>query len=175
MRVTSRILGTTLALALLLAALLAVVEAGLALIGSPPWLVTWPSADDLARLTWTAPSFRLAMVAIGALGVVLLAWAWWPRPAVTLPTVGQAETPMRVRRTSVETTVAARVREQAFVTDAEVSARRGTVVVHAGTTRPTSPEERELVEHTVQRALVELGLDPASATIHLRQGTRRAA
>ncbi len=175
MRVTSRLVGIVIALAVLASAVLAIIEAGLALVGADAWVVRGPSTDDLARLTWAAPSWRLAALAILAAGVALLAWAWWPRPALTVPVRQDGSGTLRVRRASVEATVAARVREQPFVTDAEVTVRSGAVHVRAGTTRPANPDEQASVRDSVRRAVQALGLDPERVHVQIRAGARRAA
>ncbi|HEV2766362.1 MAG TPA: DUF6286 domain-containing protein [Acidimicrobiales bacterium] len=83
MTVFNRLLGLALGLALFGAGLLAVVEAVLAFLGRPPWLVPYDQwAPGLDQLSWDDRNLMVAAALLVLAGILLVVLQLWPgRPS----------------------------------------------------------------------------------------------
>lgn len=91
MRFAQRVLAPLIALALVAAAVLLVLEVLWAAFGQPPLVVPWQDAyDNAGKQTWSAVAVRAVAGALTALGVLLLLVALVPRRAARLRLVPSA-------------------------------------------------------------------------------------
>ncbi len=137
MRTTARIISALLALALVGAGVIAVVEIVLARVGRKPLVLHYPQWDHYARTnTWTSPSLRWILIGLCVAGVVLIALALAHRRPVRLKAdSGGTGLEVTVQRSSLESALAEEAGRLDGIGKARVRVDRGVATVKASATR----------------------------------------
>jgi hypothetical protein len=158
--IVHRVLAAILALALLFAAVVTLVEIVLATLKRPPWLVPYPQwAQWLSQHRWTDATVEAGLVVLALLGALLLFLALRRGKPATLPLSSSSEgVQVTASRRSVEKSVAAIAARTSGVTNASASARRRTVLVQAQTTTRGQSDLQQQVTAAVRERLESLGL-----------------
>lgn len=155
-----RVLSALLALALLFAAVVTIVEIVLGTLGRPPWLVPYPQWEQwLGQHPWNDARVDAGLVVLALVGLLLLFLALRRGKPATLPL--SSDTPgvrLTASRRSVEKSVAAAAARTGGVTNATASARRRTVRVDAQTTMRSQANLQQQVAAAVRERLASLGL-----------------
>ncbi len=128
----NRALGALVALALIVAGALALLEVGAIVAGADPLVVPhgrW--LRDLSNQDWGERSTRVACAALIAAGVVLIALQLLRQRPAEVAAAGGGPIPARVRRPDLEREVAADLRQVPNVADAKVKLRRRGMDVRA--------------------------------------------
>lgn len=159
-RVVNRVLAILFALALLLGALLALVEIVLMTLGRPAWLVPHEEWSRWLRShTWDTPVVDAALAVLVLVGIVLVVVALRPGAPATLQL--PSATPgveMRASRRSVEKSLATAASRTTGVTGATASAGRRSVQVRVTTRTRSQSDLQEEVAAVVEQRLASLGL-----------------
>ncbi len=171
MRAANRIVATMVALILLAACVITVVEIVLAALGKSPWIVQHVAiADDLHQRTWRDGWVRV--VAVGALvaGFVLLLVAF--KRSAPIDIALQSDDPgvvLTVTRKSLESHVAGLAEAETGVDSSSARARQGRVDVSASTTLRDPGDLKERVQRSVADHLESLRLaQPVKTTVSIR-------
>jgi hypothetical protein len=171
MIVLRRLLALVLATALLLGAVVGLVEIVAAALGRPAWLV--PGRDWANRLhgyRWDDGLVRLALSAVLLLGLLLLlAGLHRGRPAELALTSTEPGVTVTASRRSVERALSAAARSVPGITSAKVSSRRRGVHVDAWTRIQEAGGLRDRVDAAVQERIDALTLSrPPQLTVRVR-------
>ena len=174
MRAAARIISAVVALALVAAAVVVLVEIGQMLAGAGPWVL--PAEDWLSRgrtTTWGDTDVRLVLVGAVLVGAAFVAFALWPRRVHAVATSGAGSgVDIYVERRGLERVVGERVQRVDGIRDATVEVKKHKVVVNARTTA-TGGESGDAVRETASTTLASYGVDgDARVSVHLK---RRAA
>lgn len=177
MTVLNRVLGLALGLALLGGGLLAVVEAILAFLARPSWLVRYEEwSPELAQLTWDNRALTVTAALTVLAGVVLVVVQLWPGRPSALPLVDQRPNRLAaldgrglrelLRRSAVD---------DGDVLGADVRVRRRTARVSgrvASDAQPRTVESR--TRERVQARVDELGLQrPLKVKVDMKRSRAR--
>ena len=174
MRAAARIISAVVALTLVAATSVALVEIGRMLAGAGPWLL--PADAWLSRgrsSTWGDTDVRLALLGGVLVGAAFLAFALWPRRvhAVATSSAGSG-VDVYIERRGLERAVGERVQRVDGIRDAAVEVKKHKVVVNARTTA-TGGASGDAVRETAGATLASYGLDgEGRVSVHLE---RRAA
>jgi len=157
----SRIVSALLALALLLGALLALVEINASALGRSPLLVPWPDwADWLRNHHWNQAIVQAVLIGFVVLGLLLLLLAFRRGRPSTLGLQGDSPgVTLTASRRSVERSLADAALRTTGVSGASAKVGRGTARIEART--PTRAEEgnvRTEVESAVEARMASLSL-----------------
>lgn len=171
MRVLRRLLALVLAAALMLAAVIGLVEIVAAALGRPAWIV--PGQDWANRLrgySWDDGVVRLALSGALLLGLLLLmAGLHRSRPAELALTSTEPGVTVTASRRSVERALAATARSIPGITSAKVSSRRRGVRVDAWTRIDDAEVLRGQVDAAVRERIDALVLSrPPHLTVRVR-------
>lgn len=174
MRAATRIISAVVAIALVLAAVITIVEIGRMLAGAGPWVL--PADDWLAQgrsSSWGDTDVRLVLVGAALVGAAFLAFALWPRRIHAVATSGAGSgVDIYVERRGLERVVGERVQRVDGIRDAAVDVKKRKVVVKARATA-TAGDAGGAVRETAHTALASYGLDgEGRVSVHLK---RRAA
>jgi hypothetical protein len=165
-----RVLSAILALALLFASVVTIVEIVLASLGRPPWLVPYPRwAQWLSQHRWNDSAVEAGLIVIGLLGLLLLFLALRRGKPATLALSSRSDgVHVTASRRSVEKSVAAAAARTGGVTNVTASARRRTVRVDAQTSMRSQSSLQEQVTTVVRERLDTLGLgDQLRPRVHV--------
>jgi hypothetical protein len=158
MTVLRRVLALVLAVGLLLAAVIAVVEVALAGLGRAPWIVPhdhW--AGWLREQHWNSGPIRFALVVAFLIGlVVLVAGLHTGRPAALPLAGGSTGVTVTASRRSLERVLSAAAQDVDGVTTADVAAGRRVVRVQAWTRIRAADDLTGRVTAAVQDRLAAL-------------------
>lgn len=171
MRATNRIVATVVALLLLAACVVTVVEIILAALGKSPWIVHHIAvADDLHERTWRNGWVRV--VGIGAIVVGFLLVLVAAKPSAPTDIALQSDDPgvaLTVTRKSLESYVAGLAEAETGVDSSSARARQGRVGVSASTTLRDPGDLKERVQQSVASHLESLRLaKPVKTTVSIR-------
>jgi hypothetical protein len=163
MRTLSRLAAALLAIALLAAGIITVIEVVAAAFGAGPVLLphdTW--ARDGRTAHWDDTGVRLFLLGVGAVGVALLLMTLGRRRAASVvladrPGVDAAE----VRRSSLEHNLADSARSVDGVRAASVRVERQRIRVSATTDRRDAAGVGDAVERAVDGRVAQIGLRSA--------------
>ncbi len=171
MRATNRIVATVVALVLLAASAITVVEIILAALGKSPWIVHHVAiSDNLHERTWQNGWVRVVAVGAIVVGFLLVLVAFKRGAASDIPL--QSDDPgvaLTVTRKSLESYVAGLAEAEAGVDSSSAKARQGRVGVNASTTLRDPGDLKERVQHSVSVHLESLRLaQPVKTTVSIR-------
>ena len=172
MRIFGRIVAALLALALLIGALLVVLEILLAGLGQPPLVVpytTW--YQGALENPWNNPALRLLFIGLIVAGLVLLYLALAARRPLAFPLKSSTDTvDAQVKRKSLEGSLARSAMSVEGVSGARVKIRKaGTAQVSATTNRRVEGDLKERIHAAVASRLASLDLaSPTDVVVNLR-------
>jgi len=156
----NRALGALLALALVVAGAVALLEIGAIVVGAEPlvarhdhWLA-WASST-----AWDGRSTRLTCIALVAAGLALLGLQLVRQRPAELAAAGDGPLPARVGRSDLEREVAADLRQVPGVATARVRLRRRGLDVRATVVAGDLPALRNQVASTARGSLAARGAD----------------
>lgn len=157
----TRVVCALLALALLLASLLAVVEIAAAALDRAPVLVPHAEQESWLRAhSWDENIVRAVLAGLVVLGLLCLFLAFRRGKPAALPLSGRTDgVDVTASRRSVEKTLAAAAARTTGVTGANASVSRRTARVDARTVARSASGVHEEVETAVQGRLGSLGLE----------------
>lgn len=171
MVVVRRLLAFVLAAALVLAAVIGVIEIIAAGLGRPPWIVPGQDwADQLRDSRWDDGAVRVGLSGVLLLGLLLLvAGLRRGRPAeLALASIEPGVT-VTASRPSVDRTLAAAARSVPGITSATVATRRRRVRVEAWTRIRDAADLRERVDAAVRERIDALAPSrPPHLTVRIR-------
>ena len=177
MRIFGRMVAALLALALLIGALLVVVEILLAGLGQSPLVVpytTW--YQGALQNPWSNPALRLLFIGLIVAGLVLLYLALAARRPLGLPLKRTNDSvDALVKRKSLEGSLARSAMNVEGVSGARVKIKKaGTAQVSATTNRRVEGDMKEKIQAEVTRRLASLDLgSPTDVVVNLRtRGTQ---
>lgn len=157
----TRALSALLAVALLLASLLAIVEIVLAATGHPPWLAPYPSWTAWMRAhswnDWAVNAILVGLVVAGLLFVFLAVRRG--KPATLRLRERTPGVHVRASRKSLERSLAAAASRTSGVIGANASVRRRRVRLEARVATRSESGLRQEVESAVRTRLDSLGLE----------------
>ncbi len=158
--IVHRVLAALLALALLFAGVVTIVEIVLATLRRAPWLVPYRQwAQWLSQHSWNDSVVEAGLVLIALIGLLLLFLALRRGKPGTLPLSSRTQgVQVSASRRSVEKAVAAAASRTSGVTNATASARRRAVRVDAQTTMRSQSNLQQQVAAAVRERLDVLGL-----------------
>lgn len=172
MRIANSVLAVLLSLLLIAAAVLVPVEVVFALLDREPWVVPWQGlADSLRNNTWDTGPVRAALIALGVLGLLLLAAEFKPRRPRELELRQLTEgVHVGTNRRSLQRSLTRASSDVDGVSQASVKAKRRSVAVTA-VTRLRDPGELESrVTSAVQSRIDSLGLEsPPKVKVSVRK------
>lgn len=175
MRIANSILAVLLSLLLIAAAVLVPVEVVFALLGREPWVLPWQGlADSLRNNAWDTGPVRAALIALGLLGLLLLAAQLKPRRPSELqlrPLTEGVQT--GTSRRSLQRSLTRASSDVDGVSQSSVKAKRRSVTVNA-VTRLRDPGDLESrVSAAVQSRLDSLSLEsPPKVKVSVRKEAR---
>ncbi len=174
MRAANRIVAALVALVILAACVIAVVEIVLAALGKAPWIVHHTAiSNDLHQRIWSDGWVRTAAAVAVVIGVLLLLVAF-KRSAPTDLAL-QPDDPgvtMTVTRKSLERYIAGLAEAETGVDSSSAHARQGRVAVSAATTLRDPGDLGNRVEQSIAARLESLRLAhpvKTSVSIHRRE------
>ena len=157
----TRGLSALVALALLLASLVALVEIVAAAVGRAPVVVRYPEWTAwLREHSWDDPVVRSVLVGLVLVGLLLVLLALRRGKPAAIPL--HERTPgvnVKASRKSVERSLVAAASRTSGIAGAEASVRRGSARVDARTVGRTESDLREQVEAAVKGRLDSLSLE----------------
>lgn len=155
----TRALAALLALALLLASLLVVVEVALAAAGQAPWLVDFTQWTAwMSERNWDDRTVRTILVGLLLVGLLLLVLTLRRgKPATLSLRPRTSGVDVKASRKSVERSLAAAASRTSGVTSADASVRRRKARIEARGSRPESGLAQD-VESAARARLDSLGL-----------------
>lgn len=165
-----RVLAALLALALISAGVVLVVEIVAAWLGTGWALLPDDTGDRLARSRWDERTPVLVFSAITITGLLALAAGLWRRPPLTVPVASDEEIVME--RYSLERSVQSRLERLDGVTGARVRVTRRRIAARITSNRALPPEDlRATAADTISSVLDQyhLSLQP-QLTVRFRRG-----
>lgn len=156
----TRALAALVALALLLASLLVIVEVALAAAAQPPWLVDYTQATTwVQQHDWNDAMVKTILVAIVLLGLLLIFLSLRSGKKATLPLRQRTSgVDVKASRRSVESSLEAAASRTSGVTGADASIRRRNARIKARSAGRPESGLRQEVESAVGTRLDSLGL-----------------
>lgn len=162
MGLVNRALGGLLALALVVAGAVALLEIGAVVVGAGPlvaphdrWLASASSAS------WDGRSTRLTCIALVAAGLALVSFQLVRQRPAELVAAGEGPLPARIGRSDLEREVAADLRQVEGVETAKVRLRRRGIDVRATVVAGDLPALRDQLASSARESLTARGADPA--------------
>jgi hypothetical protein len=123
--VLNRLIAVLLGLALIAAGVILLLETALAGVNRPPLLIDRSLADSrLSELSWTDPEVDIALVALVALGALLLLVQLLPRQPYALPLRGDQGRQGEIERKPLAALLAARAERDSDVVRAQARVSR---------------------------------------------------
>lgn len=172
MRAAARIVSAVIAVALVTAAVVTIVEVARMLAGAGPWLI--PADDWLSRgrsSTWGDTDVLLVLLGAALIGSALIVFALWPRRVHAVETSGAGSgIDIYIERRGLERVLGERVQRVDGIRDAAVDVKKRKVVVNARSTA-TGGDAGDAVRETARRTLAYYGLDGEHrVSVHLKRG-----
>lgn len=154
----TRLLSIVLALALVAAGVVVLVEVAAALQGSDRIIVSQPTIDELGRRHWDDGAVAATLIGLAVLGLAAVVAGLWPRPPLLLASSDAAPL-VAVERRSLEQVVDDGLRAVEGVTDATVRAGRTRMSVRVDANRRLAPPDLDdQVRRVVSGQLARSGL-----------------
>jgi hypothetical protein len=175
MRIANSILAVLLSLLLIAAAVIVPVEVVFALLDREPWVLPWQGfADSLRNSTWDAGPVRAALIALGVLGLLILAAQLKPRRPSELDLAEITDgVSAGTSRRSLQRSLSRASGDVDGVSQSSVTARRRRVNVTAVTRLHEPGDLESRVSSAVQSRLDSLGLDsPPKVKVSVRKEAR---
>lgn len=174
MRAAARIISAIVAIALVAAAVVTIVEVARVLAGAGPWVI--PADDWLSQgrsSTWGDTDVRFVLLGAALIGAAFILFALWPRRVHAVETSGAGSgVDIYIERRGLERVVGERVQRVDGIRHAAVEVKKRKVVVNARATS-TRGDAGEAVRETARTTLASYGLDGEDrVSVHLK---RRAA
>lgn len=168
MRFINRLLGAVVALALIVTAVLVVIEVCAAGFNASPVLVHWHAALDWARrTTWDASAVQAACLIMAAVGLVLTVLELKPRRRRRF-TMRSEATDTAITRRGLKAAMQTAVGDVDGVDSTAVTVRRRRIRVHASSSA-AQPDTAQTIDSSVQSAaqsrLGSLELEPAPKVV----------
>lgn len=172
--VLTRILSALLALALVAAGVVLVVETVASLSGDSWALLPDSTTDNLRTWGWDGQPMVPVLVIVGVVGLVCLLVGLWPRAGLTIPSGSDGD--LALDRSSLEQSVRDRVERIDGVSRARVRAGRGRLVAKVDTTRGFQPDQLEpAVKAELDQAVSQHHLALTPRAVIRRTGSRENA
>jgi hypothetical protein len=174
MRTTNRVLSAVLGLLLLVGGVLTAVEIAIAYLGGSPWILPY---DEWYRRalshSWESGGIRGLLIAVAAVGLVLLILQFVRRAPLTLPMRSEIDATYAVRRRSLQRSLARTAERVDGVASARAKVDRRTIQIKARSNRRLPSDLKPALENAIQFRLRSLELEPeprVRVSVRLRGG-----